>query len=103
MRQFVAIVFKDPDGGFAVTFPDLPGCVAFASTLQDAPGVATRALAQQLEDMEAHGEPVPDPWPLESLIGHPDNANAMAIRVPLGDGDTIFHAASNDEWPDAEA
>ena len=59
MRQFVAIIFKDPDGGFAVTFPDLPGCVAFTATLDVAPVVATAALAGHLEEMAARGEPVP--------------------------------------------
>jgi predicted RNase H-like HicB family nuclease len=101
MRQFVALIFSDPDGGFAATFPDLPGCVAFASALLDAPGVATRALAERLEDMEARGERIPEPSRIEDLIA--DNANAMALHIPPSDDAALFHAASNDEWPEAEA
>jgi predicted RNase H-like HicB family nuclease len=103
MRQFVAIIFKDPDGGFAVTFPDLPGCVTFAATLDDAPVAAMRAIAEHLEEMASRGEPVPEPSTLEALTGNPDNADGIAMHVPPGDDDTLFHAASNDLWPDAEA
>jgi predicted RNase H-like HicB family nuclease len=103
MRQFVAIIFRDPDGGFAVTFPDLPGCAAFATTLDDAPGVAPRALAEHLEDLAARGQPVPEASTLEVLTSNPDNADGIAMRVPLDDDDTLFHAESNDLWPDAEA
>ncbi len=103
MRQFVAIIFKDPDGGFAVTFPDLPGCVTFAATLDDAPVVAMRAIAEHLEDLAARGEPAPEPSTLEALTGNPDNADGIAMRVPSGDDDALFHAASNDFWPEAEA
>jgi predicted RNase H-like HicB family nuclease len=103
MRQFVAIIFKDPDGGFAVTFPDLPGCVAFTATLDVAPVVATAALAGHLEEMAARGEPVPEPSTLEALTGKPDNSDGMAMRVPPGENDTLFHAASNDFRPEAEA
>jgi len=104
MRQFVAIIFKDPDGGFAVTFPDLPGCVTFAATLDDAPVVAIRAIAEHLEDLAASGQPVPEPSTLEALTGNPDNADGMAMRVPPDDeSDKLFHAASNDLWREAEA
>ena len=33
MRQFVAVIFKDPDGGLDVTFPALPEYVAYVATI----------------------------------------------------------------------
>ncbi len=104
MRQFVAIIFKDPDGGFAVTFPDLPGCVTFAATLDDAPVVAMHAIAERLEEMASRGEPVPKPSTLEALTRKPDNADGIAMPIPPDSADdTLFHAESNDFWPEAEA
>jgi predicted RNase H-like HicB family nuclease len=81
MIDYTAIIFKDPDSGFAVTFPDLPGCVAFARTLPDAPGVAWRALSVHFDEMRKAGELIPAPTDHEMLASDPDNANGMAIVV----------------------
>jgi len=53
--------------------------------------------------MEACGDLVPEPSSLEALIGHPDNANGIAIRVTPGESETRFHATSNDLWPEPNA
>jgi predicted RNase H-like HicB family nuclease len=103
MRQFVALIFRDPNGGFVTTFPDLPGCVVSVAALEDVPHVATAALDERLDAMQARGEPIPEPSKIGNLKGCPNNAGAIALPIPAGDDDTLFHAASNDEWPDAEA
>jgi predicted RNase H-like HicB family nuclease len=36
MRQYIALIHKDADGDFGVSFPDLPGCVSAGSTLDEA-------------------------------------------------------------------
>jgi len=103
MRQFVALIFRNPNGGFVTKFPDLPGCVVSVAALEDAPHVAAAALEERLDAMEARGEPIPEPSGIGSLKGRPDNADAIALLIPVGDDDPLFHAASNDQWPDAEA
>jgi predicted RNase H-like HicB family nuclease len=84
MPQYVAILFADHGDGFAVTFPDLPGCVAFAQSTKDAPSVAARALAYHLEEMRASGETIPDPTSEAELMAAPDNAggHSMPVTVP---------------------
>jgi hypothetical protein len=31
MGEYIAVIRKDPDHGYAVTFPDFPGLTAFAA------------------------------------------------------------------------
>jgi predicted RNase H-like HicB family nuclease len=42
-------------------FPDLPGCVTFGSTLEEAETMASDALSGVLESMIARGIPLPNP------------------------------------------
>ena len=35
MRQFIALIHKDAQSEFGVSFPDLPGCVTAGATLDD--------------------------------------------------------------------
>ena len=34
MRPYIALIHKDDDSDFGVSFPDLPGCVATGQTLK---------------------------------------------------------------------
>ena len=36
MRNYIAILHKDQDSDFGVSFPDFPGCITAGSTLDDA-------------------------------------------------------------------
>lgn len=52
MKYFHAIVHKDPDSAFGVTFPDLPGCFSAADRIEDVVPQAVEALALWFEDQE---------------------------------------------------
>ena len=43
--MYVALVHKDPQSDFSVSFPDLPGCVSAAETVEAALEEARTALA----------------------------------------------------------
>jgi predicted RNase H-like HicB family nuclease len=45
MRHYVAVVHKDKDSDFGVSFPDFPGAVTAASSLDEAVEMAAEALA----------------------------------------------------------
>ena len=36
MRQFIALIHKDTDSDYGVSFPDLPGVISAGSTLDEA-------------------------------------------------------------------
>ena len=86
MRQYIAIIHKDPDSDFGVSFPDFPGCISAGSTLDEARAMAEEALALHAEGMSEDGDPLPEPTSLESVMGDTLNRQGVAILVPLREG-----------------
>lgn len=50
MRFYHAIVHKDADSAFGVTFPDLPGCFSAADEMEDVLSNAVEALELWFQD-----------------------------------------------------
>jgi predicted RNase H-like HicB family nuclease len=50
----------EPEGGYSVTCPALPGCHSQGETLDEALANIREAIELVLEDMREHNEPVPD-------------------------------------------
>ncbi|ABE61457.1 protein of unknown function UPF0150 [Nitrobacter hamburgensis X14] len=81
MRQFIALIHKDADSDYGVSFPDLPGCVTAGTTLDEARDMAAEALALHLEGMAEDGEGVPEPASLEEVMADPVNRDGVAVLV----------------------
>lgn len=55
----IPVIFQpEPEGGFTVTVPSLPGCVTYGRTLVHAKKMAREAIELYIEDMAADGEPL---------------------------------------------
>ncbi len=55
------IIFRpEPEGGFTVTVPALPGCVTYGETIEEAKAMAREAIELYLKSMEKHGDPITD-------------------------------------------
>lgn len=65
--DFKALLEPDPAGGYVVTCPTPPGCYSQGDTVDDAFANIREAIQLCLEDMAAHGEPLPDP--AKTLVG----------------------------------
>jgi antitoxin HicB len=50
---------KEPEGGYTVTVPTLPGCVTYGDTIEEAVEMAREAIELYLENLREHGEEVP--------------------------------------------
>jgi len=50
---------KEPEGGYTVTVPTLPGCVTFGETVEEAIAMAREAIELYLEDLREKGEEIP--------------------------------------------
>jgi len=50
----------EPEGGYTVIVPSLPGCVTYGETLTAAHSMASDAIAVYLKSLKKHGEPIPD-------------------------------------------
>ena len=82
MREYIALIHKDPHSDYGVSFPDLPGCVTAGSTLDEARKMAVEALALHLEGLVEDNEAVPEPSSLESIMADLDNRSGVAVLVP---------------------
>ena len=59
-KQTFHLVFEsDPEGGYTVTVPALPGCITYGSTMKKAREMARDAIELYLEDMKANREKIP--------------------------------------------
>jgi predicted RNase H-like HicB family nuclease len=81
MRPYIALIHKDPDSDYGVSFPDLPGCVTAGTTLDEAREMAVEALALHLEGLAEDGAAMPEPSTLEAIMADRANRDAVAMLV----------------------
>jgi predicted RNase H-like HicB family nuclease len=67
-RQYIALIHKDPDSDYGISFPDLPGVISAGKTLDEAREMGAEALALHLEGLAADGEVAPEPSSLEEIM-----------------------------------
>lgn len=62
MRQLTyrVLLNPEPEGGYTVTVPTLPGCITFGGSVDEAIAMAREAIELYIESLVAHNEPVPD-------------------------------------------
>jgi predicted RNase H-like HicB family nuclease len=62
VTHYIALIHKARDSIYGVSFPDVPGVIAAANTLDTALSEAAEALSFAAEDWEANcGAPFPPP------------------------------------------
>lgn len=85
--RYVAMVHKEEDTGYGVSFPDFPGCIAAGDTLTEALVDAANALAFHVAGMREDDEPIPIPRELDEIVADPelveDREGAFLTLVPL--------------------
>jgi predicted RNase H-like HicB family nuclease len=60
MKRY-AIVIEKAESNFAAYVPDLPGCVASGSTVEETERLVREAIELHVEGMREDGDPVPEP------------------------------------------
>ncbi len=68
------VLHAEPEGGYTVTVPSLPGCVSFGRNLPEAKKMAGDAIKLYIASLRAHNDKVPmdtDTYisPLEVVYG----------------------------------
>lgn len=56
-----AVVIEKAEGNFSAYVPDLPGCVATGSTVEETEAAIREAIEFHLDGLRADGEPIPEP------------------------------------------
>jgi len=57
--RFNYVLRPEPEGGFTVIVPALPGCVTYGRTLPEAKAMARDAISGYIESLKKHNEPIP--------------------------------------------
>jgi predicted RNase H-like HicB family nuclease len=47
---------KEPEGGYTVTVPSLPGCITYGNTIEDAKKMAKEAIELYIESLREHND-----------------------------------------------
>ena len=81
MANYIAVIHKDPNSDFGVSFPDFPGCITAGSTIDEAKDMAHDALNLHIKGMLEDGEKIPGPSKLEDIMEDPEYSDASAILV----------------------
>jgi predicted RNase H-like HicB family nuclease len=87
MRHYIALIHKDANSDYGVSFPDLPGVTTAGSDLDEARKLATEALAFHLEGLAEDGEAVPEPSSLEDIMAIAENKDAVAVLIDAPDAE----------------
>ena len=78
---YIALVHKDEDSDFGVSFPDLPGCVTAGATFAEAQQLASEVLDFHLDGLLAEGLPVPAARPPDQIAATTEAAGATLLAV----------------------
>lgn len=88
MAHYIALIHKDADSCFGVSFPDVPGVFTAGDTIDEAITEAAKVLeyaAQEWSSLE--GDKFPAPRTIDELRGDPDfrtqAADAVVAAVPF--------------------
>jgi predicted RNase H-like HicB family nuclease len=95
---YIALVHKDKDTSYGVSFPDVPGCISAGDTFEEAIDNASAALAGHLAIIKADSDPIPNARSLEELKQDAefveDSADAViAFVAPQADHVTTLQSA----------
>jgi predicted RNase H-like HicB family nuclease len=88
VAHYIALIHKDLDSSYGVSFPDLPGVIAGGDSIDEAMSEAAEALAFAAEDWSSlTGGPFPLPRTIDALRGDPgfrgDAMEAVVAAIPL--------------------
>lgn len=81
MAEYIALIHKEPTTGYGASFPDFPGAVTVAESLEELRGEAEEVLAFHMEGMIEDGEDIPAPTGLDAVSILADYKDAVAVLV----------------------
>ena len=73
MRRYIAVIHKEADSDYGVSFPDLPGVISAGKTILEAREMGAEALAFHLEGLAEDGEAAPEPSSLQEIMKKPQS------------------------------
>lgn len=82
MATYFAVIHKDDNTDYGVSFPDLPGCITAGASLAEVESMAKEALAGHLEVMRDEEMVIPAPSAYEEIHAeYADDEGFLAIML----------------------
>lgn len=85
MATYIALLRKECDSDYGVSFLDFPGCVTAGESLEEARQFAAEVLEFHIQGMVEDGEAIPEPSSLDAIAADPASTNAVAFLVEVPD------------------
>ena len=60
MHTYKILLQKEPEGGFTVTVPALPGCITYGQDIDESLAMAKEAIELYIEELKDRGQNIPD-------------------------------------------
>lgn len=89
-RDYRFDVIADPDGGFVIRFPDLPGCLTQVERIEDVGAAAEEIRTLWLETAAEAGQDLPGPTFPEEFSGK------FNVRIPRSLHRDLVHLAAEE-------
>lgn len=58
--NYKIMLHKEPEGGYTVVVPTLPGCITYGDNVDEAIIMAREAIDLYIEELQSRGENIPD-------------------------------------------
>ena len=81
-KFYLALIYKDADSAYGVSFPDFPGCITAGKNPDEARAMAEEALALHVAGMIADRTPIPLASSLAQIQAQTDSTVLSVITVP---------------------
>ncbi|MEA3422082.1 MAG: type II toxin-antitoxin system HicB family antitoxin [Acidobacteriota bacterium] len=59
LLRYKILLRKEPEGGYTVIVPSLPGCITYDDTIEEAINMAKEAIELYIESLQTYGEEIP--------------------------------------------
>lgn len=87
--KYIALIHKEENSDYGVSFPDFPGCISAGETLEEVKTMAQEALISHIDILKEMGEQQPAPTTLEEIMACPENRSAIAFLVDVPSDHTV--------------
>lgn len=81
MTDYFALIHKDPQSCYGLSFPDFPGCITAGETMSEAMKNASAILGFHINSMMKDGDLIPEPSSLDAITSDPENTGAIIALV----------------------
>lgn len=87
--KYIALIHKEENSDYGVSFPDFPGCVSAGETLEQVKVMAQEALISHIDLLKEMGELIPTPTTLEEIMMCSENRSTIAFVVDIPSDRTV--------------